>query len=1087
MAGRREVPVDPGAGPVQRFAFELRKLRAEAGGITYRVLAQRAGYSVTTLSQAAAGEQLPTLPVALAYAAACGGDPLEWQARWKQAVEEAASADSAQDGAQAAAPYKGLARFEAGDRDVFFGRERLVADLLELLRRRRFVAVFGASGSGKSSLLRAGLVPALQHTRDAGLRPAVIRILTPGERPAHTHAHVLVPGGTDAQAGVGAGGGEADTFVVVDQFEEVFTLCQDPAERARFLDLLLTACRPESRLRVVIAVRADFYGRCAEHRHLAEALREAHVLVGAMGPAELRAVIVKPAAAAGLSVERALTSRLVQEVADAPGGLPLLSHVLMETWRRRRGKTLTLAGYEAAGGLADAVAKTAEDVYCQLTEKQAAVARRLLLRLVAPGEDAPDTRRPADRKELTAHGRRESETGQVLESFARARLLTLDGDTVELAHETLLTAWPRLHGWIEQDRERLRAHRRLTEAARAWEELDRDPGALYRGSRLAIAREHLGDERLEDLTAMEHDFLRASTTALAQEQQETARTTRRLRWLRTGLSLVAVLASLTGAIAWQQSRFSDQRLAEATSRRVAAAAEAMRYADPLTAMRLSVAAWRISPTLEAKAALMGSLTQREQDVFTGPRAQAGDMRRLSSDGRTLMAASDGQVLLWNLERRQRTRTIPVGHDTSLYNLSADGRYLLAVAGDTVQWQDTVSGQTTILPLDSSDTYTLFTANDHILKVVGKRSVGLWDLRQQRMVFQRASHNPERAILDASVRFMALCSVSGALEIWDIQASRRVWDLRSDTVSRLVCGRNGIGARQVLLDSRRRMLMVVTGAGLRMWSWDSDKEVPPVADIKSGYVILSRDGQFLVTVDDNTIRVWRTAYPKVPVYRYPLNGRSVMDVQLDPELKVIRYVEEQPASAALVRTIYLGDALAPKWLRAQQHAATPETGLLGGSLTATALGPPGSDRMATGDHYGRVTVWDRALKRRLSIFTATATGIAGSKEPEAVTELTYSPDGQFLAVGGNAGTVRLWDAASNRPLGASFLTAGDSVDSLTFAPDGATLTVDGGYTPPRTYPIAPELVSKTICIRAHGGVPQTDWTSLIPELPYRKTC
>nr|WP_307841098.1 hypothetical protein [Streptomyces sp. GESEQ-4] len=874
----------------------------------------------------------------------------------------------------------------------------------------------------------------------------------------------------------------------MDQFEEVFTLCRDPAERAGFLARLLAAAEPASRLRVVLGVRADFYGRCAEHRELADTLAEANLLVGPMSPAELRETVVRPAQSAGLIVERELTARLVEEAGGEPGGLPLLSHVLLETWRRRRGKTMTLTGYEAAGGLDGAVAKTAEGLYDTFTEGQAAAARRVLLRLVAPGDGTPDTRRPAERGELQDAGRQE--TGQVLEALARARLLTLDDASVEIAHEALLSAWPRLRGWIEEDRDRLRAHRQLTEAARAWEELGCDAGALYRGSRLVTAQEHFGDAAPGDLTALEHAFLSASATARDQEEQATARTTRRLRWLRTGLPLVVVLASLAGAIAWQQSRFSDQRLADATSRRVAAAAEAMRYADPLTAMRLSVAAWRISPTLEAKAALMGSLTQREQDVFTGPGVQGEDMRRLSPDGRTLMTPSDGQVLMWDVDRRQRTRTIPLGQDVSPYDLSADGRYLLAAAGDTVQWQDTVSGRTTSLPLDFNDTYARFTANDHILKVVDERSVGLWDLRQQRMVFQRRSHYPERAVLDASGRFMAWCTTSGALEIWDIQTPRQVWVLRSDTVSRLACVRNdndNTDAGRVLLDSRRRMLMVVTGAGLRMWNWDSDKEVPPVADVTSGHAILSRDGQFLVAVDDNTIRVWRTAYPDAPVYRYPLNGRSIGDVQLDPERKAIRYIEVQPASAALVRSIYLGQALDPKWHHAQQHAAAPETRLGGAVLTATAPGPPGSDRMATGDEDGRVTVWDRALKRRLSIFTGTATGSAGSKEPEAVTELTYSPDGQFLAIGGSAGTVRLWDASSNRPLGSSFLTAGDGIESLTFAPDGATLTVDGGHTPPRTYPIAPELAFKTICTRAQGGVPPADWTSLIREIPYRKTC
>lgn len=195
-----------------------------------------------------------------------------------------------------------------------------------------------------------------------------------------------------------------DTVLVVDQFEEAFTLCTEPAERAAFLDLLLAACDPDSRLRVVLAVRADFFGRCADHHGLAVALREATLLVGPMGPAELREAIVKPAAGAGLIVERALTSRIIEEVDGEPGGLPLLSHALLETWRRRKGRTLTEAAYEAAGGVRGAIARTAERAYGGLTPEQATTARRILLRLVTPGDGAQDTSRPADRTELESRG-----------------------------------------------------------------------------------------------------------------------------------------------------------------------------------------------------------------------------------------------------------------------------------------------------------------------------------------------------------------------------------------------------------------------------------------------------------------------------------------------------------------------------------------------------------------------------------------------------------------------------------------------------------------------------------------------------------
>jgi hypothetical protein len=277
---------------------------------------------------------------------------------------------------RADAPYLGLARFEPGDSEHFFGRDRLTTDLLDLLRRRRFAAVFSPSGNGKSSLLRAGLIPTLQHSQEPGLRPAVIQILTPGDHPARAHAPLL-----DASR---PGDGGTDTFVIVDQFEEVYTLCHDPAERTRFIDLLLAARQPASRFRVLIAVRADFYGRCAEHHALADALRDANLLVSPMNQDELRDAIVKPATATGLTLERALTARIIRDVADESGGLPLMSHALLETWRRRRGRALTEAVYNAVGGVSGAIARTAERLYTQLSPEQAAVARDLLLRLITP-------------------------------------------------------------------------------------------------------------------------------------------------------------------------------------------------------------------------------------------------------------------------------------------------------------------------------------------------------------------------------------------------------------------------------------------------------------------------------------------------------------------------------------------------------------------------------------------------------------------------------------------------------------------------------------------------------------------------------
>ncbi len=277
MTGRPESPLDPSGGPVARFALELRRVREEAGSPTYREMARRTGCGASTLSQAAGGEQLASLRVVLAYVEACGADTAGWEERLRQAVEEEAAEGPADGDVGVRPPYRGLGRFEPEDQDLFFGREEIVGRLAAEVKAHRLVAVVGASGSGKSSVLRAGLIPVLGNPQVSGMQLAVTRILTPGPRPATEHGHRLVP-----KEGAG------ETVVVVDQFEELYTLCTDPAERTAFLDQLLAAVVPDGRLRAVIAVRADFFGRCAEHHRLARALRDATLVVGPLGPAELR-------------------------------------------------------------------------------------------------------------------------------------------------------------------------------------------------------------------------------------------------------------------------------------------------------------------------------------------------------------------------------------------------------------------------------------------------------------------------------------------------------------------------------------------------------------------------------------------------------------------------------------------------------------------------------------------------------------------------------------------------------------------------------------------------------------------------------
>jgi hypothetical protein len=412
-------------------------------------------------------------------------------------------------------PYKGLARFEANDAAFFFGRERLVAELVTHLVGAGLVGVVGPSGSGKSSLVRAGLLPALAE----GVLPGSDRwrqlLVRPGEHPMRELGPALGAGdwisvapangdggaasGSDREAGGGPVPGRAGgnlvqqavadkqrLLVVVDQFEEVFTACRDEGERTAFLAMLVELAQvSDGQATVVVAVRADYYGHCAAVPGLAGLLAANHVLVGPMDADELRRAIELPARRAGLRLEPGLAEAMVEEVAQEPGGLPLLSTALLESWERRRGRTLTVTAYQQTSGVRGAVARLAERAWQQLDPDEQVAARRILLRLAGPGEGEAVVRRRVPLDEVSPSG--DERARQVLDVLADHRLLTKGADSVEVAHEALLREWPRLRDWLEEDIQGRVLHRRLITAAREWQQSGRDPGELYRGARLTGA------------------------------------------------------------------------------------------------------------------------------------------------------------------------------------------------------------------------------------------------------------------------------------------------------------------------------------------------------------------------------------------------------------------------------------------------------------------------------------------------------------------------------------------------------------------------------------------------------------------------
>jgi class 3 adenylate cyclase/WD40 repeat protein len=555
-------------------------------------------------------------------------------------------------------PYRGLLAFEPEDRDFFFGREDAVAELVGRLAPGRLVAVVGASGSGKSSVLRAGVIAAVRAHEVPRIERACL--LTPGRTPA-----------LDIDRGPAE-------LVVVDQFEELFTLCDDPGRRVAFIDALLAAGSP-----VAIGVRADMYGRLAAHPALARAVASNQVLLGAMTEPELELAVTEPARLAGLRLEPGLAELAVRDVAGEPGALPLLSHALRTTWERRHGRTLTVAGYRESGGAAAAVAQTADALMASMPSEQRHLARNTFVRLAELGEDGAATRRRVPIEDLVPQGVSAATVESLLKRLADARLVTLGAGTAEVAHEVLLREWPTLRRWLEEDREGLRLHRQLGDAARTWETGGREASDLYRGARLTAAADWARVHR-DVLNAGERAFIDASLAEADRERRAQLRANRRLRGLLAGAVALLLVAVLAGVVALIQRGHAQAQALTSDAERVGAQALTEQNVD--LSLLLGVTAVKLQDRAETRSDLLAAL-QRNPDLihFMRPFADLLAAVRVSPDGRLLAVAdAAGVVRFVDLATWRRTGSevnlgAPVA--SNAMSFSPDSRTLVVVTAE----------------------------------------------------------------------------------------------------------------------------------------------------------------------------------------------------------------------------------------------------------------------------------------------------------------------------------------------------------------------------------------------------------------------
>jgi len=921
-------------------------------------------------------------------------------------------------------PFKGLAHFDVADAEYFFGRERLVAELVSRAVDAPLVGVVGPSGSGKSSILRAGLLAALAAGALPGSEDWRVVLVRPGEHPRAALDRLL--GGQslpDVVAGLAHG---ARLVLAVDQLEELFTICRDEAERAAFVaSLTAAALDPERRVVVAVCLRADFYGRCAAYPGLADVLSRNHVLVGAMGRDELARAIELPARRAGLEIERSLVEALVADVVSEPGGLPLLSATLLELWRTRQDNLLQLQTYRRSGGVKGAVARMAEDAYRRMSDEDRALTRAVMLRLVA-GDGATVARRRLPVAEFD----RTRGADRVLAELIRARLLTIGEGEVEVAHEALLREWPRFTAWLEESQEERRFRTHLAASASDWAARERDPAELYRGARLAGAVDWCA-AHAEELDELEREFVDVSRNEGEQEFRRQRRQNRRLRGLLAGVGVLLVLALIAGSLTLIARASANRSANVALADSLGAQAIADAHVDQ--AMLLGVEGVQLDPSERTQGDLLTALLRAPAATRTyyGDGLRAAGLA-LSPDGRTLaLEDNNPSLFLMDTATGRLIRKLTSVPGPSPVDYAPDGS--LVMLGDasppsTVDFLDPSTGKVIRqLPFPA----TVRAAIGPFQPGQGFRNLGGQDF----------------AFADGGRRFAV--DVAGYVLQWALPQGQLLMVPAAVPGSGLVFYTDG--GRELVAVGTQRTSVLDARTGRVVRSYQTGGLVAAVSPDGTTMVFGDQTGsvRFLHMPDGAITQSVSAHQGGVSAASFTPDGKTAITSGDDGRTRVWDVATHQ-----VVRT-FAGHSDA---------------------IVAQAISADGSTLYTASDD-GTAIGWDLSGKRSFG----TTFRAAASDPRVGAWNVALSPDGRTLAAGATDGTVNLWDARSLREI-RSFRAVPGVVTAVSFSQDGRSLLVAGdsisqhfqGYL--RIWRLHP---TPRLLLELHG-LPGYTWATFSPD-------
>lgn len=981
-------------------------------------------------------------------------------------------------------PYKGLRAFGEGDAQDFFGREALLQQLLIRLGEggelSRFLTVVGPSGSGKSSVVKAGLIPALRRGGLPGSENWFIVEMMPGAHPleelevallrvaVNPPASLIEQFQSDSRGLIRAvrrslpDDPNIELVLVIDQFEEVFTLLQDEKERICFLGLLVSAALDEnSRVRILVTVRADFIDRPLAYMDFGEILRQRMEIVLPLTSDEMESVIVSPAERVGLHLEQGLVPIMMHDLADQPGALPLLQYALTELFEKREANTLTKSAYQDIGGVLGALGRRAEEVFTGLDPECREIAKQLFLRLVTLGEGVEDTRRRAlivelenlQLSDVVSTGNYSKSLQKVLDTFGRARLLSFDrdpgtrGPTVEVAHEAILREWSRLRDWLNESRTLVRMQRQLALAAFEWESSQRDESFLLTGTKLAqyegwstnspvaLTQQELTHLKTSIITrdrkAVEEVARQKRELETAQQLAETERSSAlRLRNRNRVISMIgaiamvlAVLAGIFGFSSRKSAQQAEQEAKLATSRELVAASLSNLDIDPERSILLALQGLSVQYSPEAENALRLSLaTSRVKLTLTGDEVTYATA--FSPDGKHVVTGEEnGIAQVWDIQTGQEILRLDVTAQivAIFYSLSGDQLITADDVGYIKIW-DARTGKeiSRVMAHNGGIESMAMSADGSLLATTGSKIVRIWDVATGEELFPLMRHHNNVTSLAFSRDGTRLASIDydGNVIVWDTATGKNLLEFYSNEQG---CYPNTI------FNADGTRLIISSPCG-NVGFWDiSGSEVREIFHRKvraSGGSVslnLSPDGTQLAVGENNSVAFW-DASTGFDLFILP-NDFQVFGADFRPDGRFF-------AAGGDSKTIRVWDLSSP----GEKLVLTAHEG---NKIADVAFSPDGTRLVTESFIAGDARIWDAATVEKIMTI----------KESNICCSTAFSLDATRLITGSLNGTARLWDTTKGELV---TLLAGHTTEIVRaiFSPDGkllATSSTDAGAT------------------------------------------